>query len=121
MRNQDEARLQGALVAFLRAALPSRAIVAAIPNGGSRDKREAAKLKWQGVLAGMPDLIVIIDGKLIGLELKALKGVLSGPQKDIGERFNENGFPWSCVRSLEQAEAFLRAHDVPLRATAMAA
>ena len=29
-----------------------------VPNGGSRDKREAANLKRQGVRAGVPDLVV---------------------------------------------------------------
>lgn len=34
--------------------------VFAIPNGGSRNKAEAAKLKAEGVSAGVPDLFIPI-------------------------------------------------------------
>lgn len=112
---QEEAKLQGAAVEYLRRALP-RAIVAAIPNGGSRDKREAARLKWQGVLAGMPDLIILHDGRTFGIELKAPKGRLSDAQKDIADRFTDNAIPWTVARSLEEIVAFLEGHHVRLGA-----
>jgi len=113
---QDEARLQGAAVQYLRAALPSRAIVFAVPNGGSRDKREAARLKWQGVLAGVPDLLVILDGRTFGIEFKAPKGRLSKAQQDIADRFADNGIPWTVARSLDDVEAFLTGYQVRLGA-----
>ncbi len=45
------------LVGRVRSFYPD-VIIAAVPNGGSRDIREAVKLKAEGVLAGFPDLIV---------------------------------------------------------------
>lgn len=36
----------------------NRILIFAIPNGGSRNKIEAANLKRQGVKAGVPDLMV---------------------------------------------------------------
>lgn len=113
---QDEARLQGAAVTYLRTALPDRAIVFAVPNGGSRDKREAARLKWQGVLPGVPDLIVMIDGRTFGIELKAPKGRLSEDQKNIADKFTANDIPWTVARSLDEIEAFLTSYQVRLGA-----
>jgi VRR-NUC domain len=113
---QDEARLQGAAVEYLRTALPSRAIVFAVPNGGSRDKREAARLKWQGVLAGVPDVLVMLDGRTFGIEFKAPKGRLSTAQKDIADKFTANGIPWTVARSLDDVEAFLAGYQVQLGA-----
>ena|SRR6478735_6674470 len=118
---QPEAQLQGAVVAFLRGALPPRALVFAVPNGGSRDKREAAKLKWQGVLAGVPDLIVLIDRQCFGIELKARTGRLTDEQKLISCRFEDNQIPWTVARSIDEVETFLRGHGVPLRSTVLAA
>lgn len=51
-----------------------------IPNGGSRNKAEAAHLKRQGVKAGAPDLMLpVARGGFHGLfiEMKAAKGRLS--------------------------------------------
>jgi hypothetical protein len=42
-----------------------------VANGGFRSLIEAAILKSLGVRAGVPDLIIIHDGKTYGLELKA--------------------------------------------------
>ena len=59
MSIQREASEQAALfrwVAFIRVTLPETNLLYHIPNGGKRDRREAAKLKQQGVRAGVPDL-----------------------------------------------------------------
>lgn len=59
MSIQREALEQAALfrwVAFIRATLPDANMLYHVPNGGKRDRREAAKLKQQGVRAGVPDL-----------------------------------------------------------------
>lgn len=48
-----------------------------VPNGGSRNKAEAAKLKAQGVKAGVPDIVLpVARGGYHGLyiELKRLQG-----------------------------------------------
>lgn len=48
-----------------------------VPNGGSRNQIEAARLKAQGVKAGVPDIwLPVPRGKYHGLviELKRLKG-----------------------------------------------
>lgn len=40
----------------------TRYLAFAIPNGGKRDKIEAARLKAQGVVAGIPDYFISIPG-----------------------------------------------------------
>jgi hypothetical protein len=55
------------------------------PNGGSRQRLEAIRLKAQGVKAGVPDLhLPIQKGKYIGLyvEMKYDKGTIQKSQKE---------------------------------------
>jgi hypothetical protein len=52
-----------------------------VGNGGYRTPIEAKVLKSLGVTAGVPDLILIRDGKTYGLELKAHGGRLSPAQR----------------------------------------
>lgn len=67
-----------------------------IPNGGSRHKAEAGKLKAMGVKNGVPDLMLLIKrGHWSGIfiELKRVKGgVVSTEQKDWLAFLREQGF-----------------------------
>lgn len=67
-----------------------------IPNGGSRNKIEAARLKMQGVRPGVPDLFVpVARGKYHGLfiEMKRKKGYHVAPAQQAWiERLNANGY-----------------------------
>ena len=67
----------------------------AIPNGGSRNKVEAANLKRQGVKAGVPDLCVPVA--LHGyhglyIEMKYGKNKPTDDQKKWIEILNKNGY-----------------------------
>ena len=57
--------------------------IAAIPNGGHRNKIQAAALKAEGVNAGIPDMIIpITEGKSIWIEMKKKEGFsISNEQK----------------------------------------
>ena len=66
-----------------------------IPNGGSRNKREAANLKRQGVKAGVPDLCLpVARGRYHGLyiEMKAGRNKASDNQKQWLSDLNEQGY-----------------------------
>ena len=113
--------LQQSVVEFLTVALPSDAVFAAVPNGGRRNAREAARMKAAGVRAGMPDLLVFHGGRVTGIELKAPKtatqraGVVTEVQRDTMEALRTAGIPcWVC-HSLDEVEDALRANGVPLR------
>jgi len=110
-----EARIQAAVVAWARLVAPE-AIVFAIPNGGLRSKPEAARLKWTGVLAGVPDLAVVVDGgKLFFLEVKAPGGSLSADQRAFRDLCATLNIPFAIARSIDGARAAFRAWNIETR------
>lgn len=63
--------------------LPLRRYVFAVPNGGHRNPVVAARLKAEGVTAGVPDLFVRVPaGKFHGMQLEAKrKGGRTTPEQ----------------------------------------
>jgi hypothetical protein len=61
-RQQPERALQTALVQHLNLRAGNGVLYFAVPNGGSRDVREAANLKRAGVLPGVSDLLLFRPG-----------------------------------------------------------
>ena len=61
--SHPESKLQIQCVTWLKYQHPHLApLFFAVPNGGSRDKREAAIMKAEGITAGVSDLILNIPG-----------------------------------------------------------
>ena len=58
--------------------------------------------KNTGTLAGVSDLIVVLYGKTIFIELKTEKGIQSDKQKDFEKRVKENNQEYYLVRSLQE-------------------
>jgi hypothetical protein len=116
-RRHDHDDLQRDICQFLDLALPPDATYFHVPNGGLRSKREAARLKGIGVVAGVPDICIIYRGRSFFLELKAGRDVMSRAQKDVANKLNYCGANVMLVRSLAECEAALREACVPLRAT----
>lgn len=78
--------------------------VFAIPNGGSRDTREARALKQDGVMSGVPDLWVLArDGNDWWLEVKRPGGRLSDSQRYVHKLLSERGQQVAVVHSLDEA------------------
>lgn len=67
------------------------------PNGGSRNKAEAGKMKLMGMLAGVPDLCIMAYNIFHFIEFKKKKGVLSQVQKDFIEKSHRYGWKVSIV------------------------
>ena len=91
---------------------PELGLLFHVPNGGSRDPREAAHLKRQGVKSGVPDLCLPVPrGPFHGLfiELKRVKGgALSGRQKEWLGLLNHHGYRAVVCRGwLEARETIL--------------
>ncbi len=98
-----EARIQAAIVEWIRT-VASDLIVFHPPNGGLRGKAEAARLKWTGALAGVPDLVVIgRDGRTWLMEVKTPDGYLSAEQRVIRDRCTALRIPFAVVRSIADA------------------
>ena len=65
----EESKIQQAVVRWFRLQYP-KYIIAAVPNGGYRNSKEAAIMQREGVLAGFSDLIVIAQRNVLFLEMK---------------------------------------------------
>jgi hypothetical protein len=68
-------------------------MIFSIPNGGTRNTIEAKKLKDEGLVAGMTDLIICTPVKTIFVEMKKQKGgTISKKQKETHSKLNNLGY-----------------------------
>lgn len=77
-----------------------------IPNGGSRNKIEAANLKKQGVKSGVPDLCLPVARKEyhgLYIEMKVGKNKPSDNQKRWISDLNEQGYRAEVCYGWEEA------------------
>lgn len=61
----------------------------------------------KGQKRGFPDIIVLFNGKCIGIEVKTDTGRQSIAQKDIEKQFKENGGEYYIVRGVEEVKNIL--------------
>lgn len=61
----------------------------------------------KGQKKGFPDVIVIISGLCIGIEIKSKTGRQSKEQKEIEAKFKSNGAEYYVVRSVEEVRKIL--------------
>lgn len=93
-----ESKIQTEIVRAVRYMFPYT-LIYAVPNGGSRNIKEAANLKRQGVLAGVSDLHVIHKGQMIFVEVKSARGTLSKEQREFRDYVEKAGYQYWVVRS----------------------
>lgn len=105
--HDEEHRLQVACVRWFKYQYPNIAhALFAVPNGGRRDVTTGAKLKAEGALAGVSDLILLKSNDKYGallIEMKTQKGKQSQYQKqweiDITKH---NEYKYIVCRSFEE-------------------
>lgn len=103
-----ESHIQQQIVTWFRMQYPEY-VIAAIPNGGFRNAIEASIMKKEGVLAGFSDLVVIVDKKILFIEIKTKTGRQSEYQKKFQYKVETLGFDYMICRSLNEfAQAFSR-------------
>jgi Rap1a immunity proteins len=91
-----EPRIQAAIVKWVVA---PGVLMFAVPNGGLRSKAEAARMKWTGVVVGIPDLVVIAPiRRVFFLEVKTASGRLSEDRRAIFDLLVALGAPRAIVR-----------------------
>lgn len=121
-RHTPEADLQRAVVQALRFALPRTAIIHHCANevteAGPRGAKRQAILVGMGVHAGFADLIILCDGHVLFLELKAPKGRLRPDQETFRDAVLAQGFGWALVRGLDDALGALAEHGFATRIAA---
>lgn len=77
----------------------------AVPNGGRRDAITGAKLKEEGVLSGVSDLILLKSNRFYGallIEMKTKNGVQSDNQKKWEQKIAADGYKYVVCRSIEE-------------------
>ena len=118
MTKQTEAALQRAVVQYLTLALPPHeALFWHTPNGGWRARATAGRLKAEGVMPGVADIVIVWKGRCIAIELKAKTGSQSKAQKVWADHFTLAGGAYAVCRSVEAVERFLDAAGINLRAS----
>jgi hypothetical protein len=78
-----------------------------VPNGGYRTAIEAAIFKSLGLVAGVPDLLLVYGGRLYALELKVKGGRLSPTQSETHERMRQAGAIVAVATGIDEALAHL--------------
>jgi len=102
----EEHQLQCACVKWFNLQYPEyRGLLFAVPNGGARSKATAGKLKAEGVVAGVSDLILLVPSYGYGglcIEMKTPKGKQSPEQKEWQNKVEGQGYDYRLCRSLDE-------------------
>jgi hypothetical protein len=107
----SEHSLQVQLLKILTYALRPDIRVIAIPNQSNRHINNAVKMKAEGIMRGVTDLLFLfpIDEGAVGwLEMKTRKGALSDHQIGFSAICARLGHRWALARSVEEAIDVLR-------------
>jgi hypothetical protein len=108
-RAQPEAAIQRAVFQHFRTRGAPGVFAFHPANGGYRRPLEAKILKGIGVVAGVPDVIAIRDGRTYALEIKAEGGRLTEAQERVLIALREAGATASHAHGIDQALRLLEA------------
>lgn len=104
--DDEEHRIQCECIRAFRYKYPKlRHNLFAIPNGARRDKATGAKLKAEGVLAGVSDLIFLKSNRFYGallIEVKKPKGSQQQNQKEWERKITADGYKYVVCRSVSE-------------------
>ena len=102
----EESDMQQACIKWFDYQYSNKAILLyAVPNGGSRNVREAVRLRKEGVRRGVADLFLSIPRKGLNglyLEAKTAKGRQSEFQKNFEKMVIAEGYGYRIFRSLNE-------------------
>jgi hypothetical protein len=106
-RQHPEDQIQRAVFEHLRVRGAPDVFAFHVPNGGWRSRIEAAILEGLGVRAGVPDVIVVKNGRTYALELKTPGGRLTEAQYAAHAALRTAGAAVATSFSLDDALAQL--------------
>jgi hypothetical protein len=115
-RATSEQAIQRAIFQHLRARGAPGVFAFHPANGGYRKPVEAAILKGLGVVAGVPDVFAVHNGRCFALELKAEGGRVTDKQFETMDALREAGAFICIAEGLDRALAVLESWGL-LRAT----
>jgi len=111
-RRYPEQRLQKAVLEHLRWRGVPGLFAFHVPNGGWRSPVEAAIFRALGVVAGVPDILIIHDGQLFALELKTEHGRLTQTQAETQQRMRAAGAHVAVASGIDEALTALERWNV---------
>lgn len=101
-----EHKIQCACVRWFRLQYPKLSkCLFAVPNGGKRDATTAAKMKAEGQLAGVADIIFLYPNQgyhALLIEMKTAKGRQSELQKEWEKHITQFGYKYIVCHSFEE-------------------
>jgi hypothetical protein len=104
-RQHPEDVVQKAIVNWLRNVLRGEAMVVHIANN-PRSARDGARLKALGLVAGAPDLLVVLPhGRGCFIEVKSQKGRVQEAQKAFELTCRALDWPWLVARSIDDVRS----------------
>lgn len=113
-----EAELQASVIQWMQFQLHPNVIYFAVPNGEHRNIVTARRLKGQGVMRGIADIILLYRGRALCLEMKTPDGRQSEPQRVFEAKCGHQGIPYQICRSLDDVIEACRRHGVPTKGDA---
>jgi hypothetical protein len=123
-----ESSVQASCVQLFDAGVdPADAILFAVPNGELRDGRTAAFLVSQGVREGVSDLVLVVRGLVLFIEVKRPEIKIAGKieqsrgrttksQDDFRDRIRALAHCYRVIDSVDEFVAILAEFRVPCRA-----
>tara|TARA_E500000081_G_scaffold134894_1_gene147572 strand:+ start:134 stop:592 length:459 start_codon:yes stop_codon:yes gene_type:complete len=106
----SETDLQKAVVRYLDIVLPENKVLHHSPNEGNHKVQYFHKQKLMGVMAGFPDLMILIKGVTpLFIELKQPGNYPTEQQRDMGTKLIGLGCEYAVCRSISEVSAFLQA------------
>lgn len=64
--------------------------------------------KQLGYVKGQPDLVAVMNGKVVFIELKTDKGRQSKEQKEVEQEIKNRGVDYIIIKSLEDLQNYLK-------------
>lgn len=99
---QLESQIQQSCVKWFRCQFPTLAkLLFAVPNGGARNVVTAARLKAEGVVAGVSDLLLLYPSNGyhgLCIEMKTAKSHQSELQKEWQLEVEKYGYKYVCCK-----------------------
>lgn len=104
----SETDLQKSVVKYLNLVLPEHKLLHHSPNEGKHKVQYLHKQKLMGVMAGFPDLMILIkDVKPLFIELKQPGNYPTEQQRMMGSLLIELGCEYAVCRSVAEVQRFL--------------
>ena len=78
------------------------ALIFAVPNGGRRDRKTGSRLKAEGVLAGVADIIILSSVGTIFIEMKTKTGSQAASQKEFQRKVEALGYHYYVCHTFDE-------------------